>query len=470
MRVYSLECTLRKKWRIIMKNKLQQIICCYIIFYALYSVSTRFIPTAVLWEGPAADILYKSIIIGGGILSLFCLYVLRNNRKPDAQTILLGVFILALGVSSLLNYKYEPAGNILGLATFASQLILFYFLAKILTEDRIVRCLQLTALFTSWFWNIGCVASLWQYIRNIHYTILNPEGHRIRQGIVDGRLFGLFSDPNFAAFTSLILILLLLFTIRKTSFFPLKIYGWTSIALNICYIIMSNSRTIFIAAAGTILFTVVLITYRQHRSREEVTPGKFFVQSAKRGLITLVAMIAVYSLIFFPLRQIGQMLQPERAVNDMVREDVNTDNITNNRSTIWKNYLSLYKEKPLFGFSVRSALPYVTDKYPDSYLAKTQYVTHNGYLSLLMETGAVGFCVMGTFFLLVLLQSIKKLRQKETVRESYLFFTSLTVSILIFLMCFHDVFFTVNIETMLLYIAVGYLQCANKGSLAAQSA
>ena len=37
-------------------------------------------------------------------------------------------------------------------------------------------------------------------------------------------------------------------------------------------------------------------------------------------------------------------------------------------------------------------------------------------------------------------------------------------------MCFHDVFFTVNIETMLLYIAVGYLQCANKGSLAAQSA
>ena len=89
-----------------MKNKLQQIICCYIIFYALYSVSTRFIPTAVLWEGPEADILYKSIIIGGGILSLLCLYVLRNNRKPDAQTILLGVFILALGVSSLLNYKY----------------------------------------------------------------------------------------------------------------------------------------------------------------------------------------------------------------------------------------------------------------------------------------------------------------------------------------------------------------------------
>ncbi len=164
------------------------------------------------------------------------------------------------------------------------------------------------------------------------------------------------------------------------------------------------------------------------------------------------------------------MLEPKRAVNDMVREDVNTDNITNNRSTIWKNYLSLYKEKPLFGFSVRSALPYVTDKYPDSYLAKTQYVTHNGYLSLLVETGAVGFCVMGTFFLLVLLQSIKKLRQKETVRESYLFFTSLTVSILIFLMCFHDVFFTVNIETMLLYIAVGYLHCANKGSLAAQSA
>lgn len=458
------------KWRIIMKNRLQQIICCYIIFYALYSISTRFVPTTVLWEGPAADILYKFIVIGGGILSLFCLYILRNSRRPDAQTILLGVFILVLGISSLLNYKYELAGNILGLVTFASQLILFYFLPKIMKEDRLMRCLRFTAFLTSFFWNITCVASLWQYITNIHYTILNPEGHRIRQGIVDGRLFGLFSDPNFAAFTSLILILLLLFTIRKTSFFPLKVYCWASIVINTCYIIMSNSRTIFIAAAGTILFTVVLITYRQHLSRGETSLGRFFIQSAKRGLIALAAMIAVYSLIFFPLRQIGQMMEPERAVNDMVREDVDTDNITNNRSTIWKNYLALYKDKPLFGFSVRSALPYVTDKYPESYLAKTQYVTHNGYLSLLVETGAVGFCVMGAFFLLVFLQSIKKLRQKDTVSENYLFFVSLTVAILIFLMCFHDVFFTVNIETMLLYTAIGYLHCANKGSLAAQSA
>lgn len=452
-----------------MKTRLQQIICCYIIFYALYSVLTRFVPTSVLWEGPAADILYKSIIIGGGILSLCCLYILRNNRRPDAQSILLGVFILVLGISSLLNYKYELTGNILGLATFASQLILFYFLPKIMKEDRLMRCLRFTAFFTSFFWNIACVASLWQYIKNIHYTIRNPERQRLRQGIVDGRLFGLFSDPNFAAFTSLILILLLLFTIRKTNSRPLKIYCWASIVINTCYIIMSNSRTIFIAAAGTILFTVVLITYRQHRTGEEAGLGRFFIRSTKRVLLALAAMIAVYSLIFFPLRQIGQMMEPERAVNDMVREDVGTDNITNNRSTIWKNYISLYKDKPLFGFSVRSALPYATDKYPDSYLAETQYVTHNGYLSLLVETGAVGFCVMGAFFLLVFLQSAGKLRQKENVSENYLFFASLTVSILIFLMCFHDVFFTVNLETMLLFTAIGYLHCTNKGILAGQS-
>ena len=86
-----------------------------------------------------------------------------------------------------------------------------------------------------------------------------------------------------------------------------------------------------------------------------------------------------------------------------------------------------------------------------------------------METGAVGFCVMGAFFLLVFLQSAGKLRQKENVSENYLFFASLTVSILIFLMCFHDVFFTVNLETMLLFTAIGYLHCTNKGILAGQS-
>lgn len=445
-----------------MKNITNQITCGYIIFCALYSISTRFMPTAILCEGPVADILYKTVIIGGGILALLFLFLLKDALKPGISLFLLTGFIVILGISTLLNHKYEFVGNILGMATFVSQLIIFYCLPQLMPKKQIVRCVKLTAVFTSLFWSIGCTASLYQYVKNIHYTTPSPENHRIRQGIVDGRLFGLFSDPNFAAFTSLLVILLLVYTLRHTQIKLLKIYSIICIAINLCYLIMSNSRTIYIAAVGTILFAVVLSTYNHCKSEEGVELRRFIILSCRRVLITLVGIIALYSLIFFPLREIGRILESERSVNDMVRKDVTTDNLTNNRSTIWKNYLTLYKDKPVFGFSIRSALPYATDKYPNSYLAKTQYVTHNGYLSLLVETGFTGFAVMGAFFVLIFIQALKKIRQKEKVSETYVFFATLTVSVLIFLMCFHDVFFTVNIETMLLFIAIGYIDKSNQ--------
>lgn len=448
-----------------MKTVILKFIYCYIPFYALYSLSTRFMPTAVLCEGPLADILYKSITLIGGILSLFCLHSLAKRKKADAQTVLLGCFVLLLCLSTILNYPYEFIGNVTGTATFVSQLILFYYLPKLMPETMLLRSLRITAILAAFLWDIGCIASLFQYIRNIHYTVPNPAGNRIRQGIVDGRLFGLFTDPNFAAFTSFILILLLTLMIRHTTRILLKLYGWISIVLNISYIVMSNSRTIYITAISTVLAAVFLATYTQHRQNENSNIRHFLLTTARRGVAALVAMIAIYSLIFFPMRQVGQIFAPERAVNDLVREDVNADNITNNRSTIWKNYLSLAKDKPVFGFSLHSALPYATEHYPESYLAKTQYVTHNGYLSLLIETGIAGFGIMTAFFILIIIQSTRSLTQRKNIGEEYLFFVTLIVSVLIFLLCFHDVFFTVNIETMLLFLSMGYVHCSNKNTL-----
>lgn len=446
-----------------MKAIINRITFWYVIFYALYSISTRFMPTAILCEGPLAGILYKTVIIGGGILALLFLYSLMDIlKKPDISLFLLGGFIIILGISTILNYKYELTENILGMATFTSQLIVFYFLPVLMPKEQLIKCIKRTALFTSILWTMGCIGSLYQYIENIHYTVANPENREIRQGIIDGRLFGLFSDPNFAAFTSLIIVLFLVFMIRHTKNKSLKIYGFISIFINVAYIIMSNSRTIYITAVGTILFAVIFITYNDCKNENGVQFKQFFKKICLRGIITVLGIAAVYSAIFFPMQRMGQAIKPEREVNDMVREDVNKENFTNNRSTIWKNYLELYKDQPVFGFSIRGALPYATEKYPGSYLAETQYVTHNGYISLLVETGVLGFGVMAAFFILTLIQSIKKVRQKEKVSECYIFCTSLTIAVLCFLMCFHDVFFTVNIETMFLFIAIGYIHNSNQ--------
>lgn len=285
---------------------------------------------------------------------------------------------------------------------------------------------------------------------------MSAAENEVRQGITEGRLFGIFSDPNFAAFTSLILICLLAYTLYHTKKLIIQVYCILNIFINTCYLIMSNSRTIYIAAVGTAFFTVFLITC-ENRKTENTSSRAFFMTLCKRLALTCAAIIGVYSIIFFPMQKAGQFFEPERQINDMVREDVTSDNITNNRSTIWGHYFKLYLDKPVFGFSLNSALPYAEEHYAGGYLDQTQYVTHNGYLSLLVETGITGFAVMAAFFIMTFIRTVQKMRSNVKSHSCEQLLIILTVSTLIFLMCFHDVFFTVNIETMLLFLAIGII-------------
>ncbi len=443
-----------------MKTKINQLTCIYIVFYALYSLSTRIIPTAVWCQGTAADLLYKTVILGGCALAMCTIYLIHKCIKGSPLLYLLGGFVIILIISTISNHQYGLVDNALGVVTFVTQLVVFYFLPWTMPKEMIHTCLKRIGLIGSLLWTPACIVSLYQYVRNITYRTPNPAGNEVRQGITDGRLFGVFSDPNFAAFTSLILVILLVYAWHGTTKKWLKIYCIINIVCDVLYLIMSNSRTIYIAAVGTLLFFVLFTTYEKEKE-QEFCIGHFIGSLCKRGIVALFGVVIVYALIFFPLQAVGQLSAPERQAHDMVREDVNTSNITNNRSTIWKHYLTLYKDKPFFGFSVRSALPYASDNYPGSYLDITQYVTHNGYLSLLVETGFTGFAIMGAFLILVVIQSIKRIREKEKTSSSYLMFSHLVVATLIFLVCFHDVFFTVNIETMLLYIAIGYISSIN---------
>lgn len=443
-----------------MKENINRLTCIYIIFYALYSLSTRIIPTAVLCQGTAADILYKTVILVGCLLAGCTLFRIRKSLKGNTLWYLFVCFILILIFSAISNYRYGFLDNALGILTFFSQVTVFFFLPHTMPEEQIGKCMQFVSLAGSLLWAPACIVSLYQYIRNISYRTPNPSGFQVRQGITDGRLFGVFSDPNFAAFTSLILAILLVYTWHRTTKKWVKLYCMLNIICCLLYLIMSNSRTIYIAATGTIFFFVFLTTYEKEKLNDFC--GAHFAWSlCKRGIATLVGIVIVYSMIFFPLQTMGQISAPQRQEHDMVREDVNTTNITNNRSTIWKHYLTLYTDKPVFGFSVRSALPYASQHYPGSYLDQTRYVTHNGYLSLLVETGFTGFTVMGGFFILVFIQSVKRVRKREKISDDYLLFSHLTVATLIFLLCFHDIFFTVNIETMLLFIALGYISSIN---------
>ena len=253
------------------------------------------------------------------------------------------------------------------------------------------------------------------------------------------------------------MLILLAYTFYCRTNRILRIYLGISTLINVAYIVFSNSRTVFLCVIGTVFFFVLLLTYRHHITSGSTSVSRLLLYAARNLALSLAGMVVVYSLLFYPMQNIGKQMEPQRSETNLVRDDVGGDNLTNNRSTIWINYLDLYKKKPVFGFSINTALPYASEHDPNGYLAQTQYVTHNGYLSLLVETGILGFLLMAAFLFLMLIRNVKRIRTKEKISPDYVLALCLVVAVLIFLICFHDIFFTVNIETMLLYLSMGVL-------------
>lgn len=453
------------------KNALVKCTGIYMVIFALYSLATRFTLTATFMYGRINNCLYRFLLIAGCLLALWQLLLLFGRRQTIFAHSLSGLLLLftaTLFVGILSNRDYGMTDNIFGLVTFGFQLVLFYYMHHFMDGARPYRhfphLLTRILLLCSFLWDIACLGSIGQYLLNIHYICRYADDHgTVRQGITDGRLFGLFTDPNFAAFTSLLLVLGLLYVTRESKLRIIHIFCWTSIAIQTIYMVMSNSRTVYLSVAASALFLVLFLSYRKARENETANSRASASAMIKllllRALFTILALIALYFAILLPVRGLAKLISPQRNLEtELLRDDVNLENISNNRFTIWSAYLELYKEKPLFGFSLRSALPYATENDPDGYLAQTQYVTHNAYLSLLVETGIVGFVIMMIFLLVLFVRNVNYCRKNETPpTNTWLLFAVWILAILVFCLCFHDIFFTMNLESMLFWCGLGYL-------------
>lgn len=430
----------------------------YLVFFSLYSIATRFTLTASFIDGTVNNLSYRFILIAGCLLALWQLITIRSTLRTRDTGLLL-LFIISLCIGILLNKDYGVMDNIYGLLSFGFQLILFYYMSKIASEADFRWMIKRIVFFCSFLWNFACLGSIAQYVLNIHYLCkFAAEKHSVRQGFTDGRLFGFFSDPNFAAFTSLLLIYGLWYLVKTAKHRAIRIFAYSSIIINIVYIVMSNSRTVYLSVVGSAVFFVLLHAYKKGQAKYK-TGCAMAKNLLVQGLIAIAMIVAVYILILFPLRGVAKLISPERNIEtEMVRKDVTVENISNNRFTIWEAYLKLYAKQPVFGFSMRSAIPYAKANEPEGYLAETKYVTHNSYLSLLVETGAVGFLIMTLFILSHLAQFVKRCRDKKPVTDTFIFFSTCLLSIFIFCLCFHDIFFTLNIETMLFWMGLGYIK------------
>lgn len=449
------------------------VVTAFMVFATIYSLGIRIdiFTTAfdMIQEKFSFLYLYGILVAGGGCIGLMMIIVCRK-KLIKTDVILIALLLVALIISAFMNSDMGLKENLSGVVTIGVTVVTFYLIGKSFSKQDIHFCLVRVILWASLIWNYGCAVSLAMYMAcHSGYYKFGGFIRFSRMGLMDGRLFGCFSDPNYAAMIAVLISGGLIYIYRKHGrefgktegkkpvwLIAERIYIYLSLELYLFYVVLAQSRSTEIAVISAGILFVILLTYR---ARKQTKQEGIFRAYGVKIILMLVIMVAVYFGVMYGLQGIGTILVPERNVEmELVRDDVSIENISNSRFEIWTDYLMLVKDRPVFGLSTRGALTYAKKVDPTGYLAEREYNPHSVFVLSAVQGGIVGF-----FLVLLFILRATKRTWKRCINEkglSRVFLLSLFFVVIYGIYCVFNVgfFVTTCFEAMLAWIGLGYLE------------
>lgn len=446
---------------------------CYLYLSIFVTLIGRVTPIKLMIGASTEGMLYNLLALGGGILWVVY-WVIRKNLVPKRYFVVSYAFLLVMFISSILNRQYGVFDNIKTIIWTVVQMGVLFVYPKLLGKEKIkVLFLRIWEVI-SCFWFFPVLQSIVQFIQNKSYWVEADPGRWIRQGMTENRLFGIFNDPNYAAITSLcvIIVSMYIWTI-KTKIYERLLNG-INLFVQIVYIRLSGSRTVLVCMIIAIALGALFVIKNMYISREAKMNWKTII------FIPVVVCVSVLSINYLSgvlSLNVAQKYQTiisnstqtgnngtgspdednkvEKPPISIDRTDTSLDNISNNRTTIWKSYLSLMDGDYLFGGSPRNFAQKWIDKNPTGYLAKTKMETHNGYLSVLVGTGILGTMCIALFVFFYAKDFLKVVSRRETISKELIVIEMLLLSFVAYVFFFTDLFFIHSLTSVLFWFLCG---------------
>lgn len=453
------------------------------VFYTLavliYQFAYTIVPVRQFLNNSGLTVISSLMAVAGvGIAGLNLFF---NRKTYKSKYVFLLIAILGvMGVSTLLNFRY---GFIQNLKTMLWQaaLMLVVFTCNIGNElDFLKKCFKWTYWVLNIFYIPAVLTSLYQYYLNIHY-ITEVEMGTVRQGFIEGRLFGVFSSPHFAAISTVVMIMASVYYLFLTKNKLLRAGLIVIAAINFVYTVLSGSRSATLAVCATVLVAAFVLFYKR----------KFQPSSLKKPIqILLAALLAVCVAAgtfiafeataggnVFLLKQIngegaGEDDTPAEDELMYEREDIE-GNISNNRFTIWKEYIEVglsSAKTAIFGASPGSYMIYTAENYPDKYIVShiketvpsmyehgIIYDTHNAYVSAFVSTGICGFALLLAFLVICAGRALKKIFSEEKISLGLVFTMAMVVFSLAVSFFDSDLFYKCTGTAVIFWLFCGIL-------------
>ena len=396
------------------------------------------------------------------------------------------VLICVMGISSLLTIKYGIISNIKAIIWQIVQMLVLFPLCNRLSTVQWEKLLKKLYWLVSLVFVPAAAVSLFQYIFAIRY-IAYVDGGKFRQGLYEGRLFGVFYSPHFYSLFMMLLVAWSIYYIIKSKdkIVYKLLYGCATLFyfLNAA---LSGTRSIIVGAICATFVVFFWFGKRFATKFKSKTVVKYGV-SVLATVCVAVCIVVSFSVVSSVMPNLiyktssGQgyfdKLMPDEEIDGELitqRDDAELSNSSGNRFTIWKDYLSVTSDSPkslLFGNSPGNYMVYIRDNYPDNYIVKyiTEekypvmyaqkliYDTHNAYVGAFATTGVVGTGILFAFLALILFRVMRYITKKESVSFNVYMLFAIWIFILISSFFESDLFFKCTSISLIFWVVSGLL-------------
>ena len=348
-----------------------------------------------------------------GIVILFIDFFILKKISIRGN-ILLFLFLFALVLSTILN---GPIGFMANIKLIIWQIIYLFVVFQIGSTMEMQTCIKLLEKIIIITWDLLSTISVMMFF--VHFSYVAPLDkfyNGLRVGFVENRLYGIFADPNFAGTISVVIIVFsvyYLFSEKNTSF--IKFSRIFSILIQFIYIVLSGSRTAFIALI-VVSFCGAFFSYNKIK-----TPKSFFsyitcLLVSIAVLLCIVGGESAVKIVFPKLAEnvptVNFFIENSSGSNKedltLTRDDVeNKEDVSNNRFELWESSFDIFKTTPIVGTSPRNLLSYAMKHLPNTFISTKRQTSHNFFFYLLATTGLLGTIPMISFITIKVLGSLR---------------------------------------------------------------
>ena len=409
------------------------------------------------------------------------------------------LFILSMVISSIGALKYGYIENIQGISWATIQFFLLYLLDMdrgVLDYKREFKLIVgVFLLYTS----LATVAGL--CLGLIGYTTDSLEMWWYGRGVIglySGRLYGVYSDPNYGAVICVIAIILTLYVMQHRKTPVARVLGVLNIMSSLAYVSLSGSRTGLVTGIVALSFYAVMTFIRgswasERRALQKVVVSVLLIVGVTAGFMASDFGVAkLYNAIepslsrYFDCKDENRAMIEEAArqiaaegnldsadvlgkvdsednaaaleAGVLDRENVDT-NPTTNRFDIWKSGWEIFRAHPLIGTSHRYLLEAAFDTTPDTYICKAWYTTlHNTFVDVLASQGIIGFVIFVTLVVSILVYIFRRITHLG--KDVYPYATVLFCSLLVpaaSMLFYTEVLYINTVGSVIFWMFLGYL-------------